>query len=172
MSNIRDSVDKHAAGHTYSGHVPEYLTTDELDGKLLLELERDSRRSYREIASRLGVSPSTIMTRIQRLQQSKVIKGYYASLDHIRLGYDLTALTEIIVSKGKLLEMEREIAKLPGVCAVYDITGATDGMVVAKFKDREELSRFTKSLLAMPFVERTNTHVVLTTVKEDFRLPP
>jgi DNA-binding Lrp family transcriptional regulator len=88
------------------------------------------------------------------------------------LGYDLTALTEIIVSKGKLLEMEREIAKLPGVCAVYDITGATDGMVVAKFKDREELSRFTKSLLAMPFVERTNTHVVLTTVKEDFRLPP
>jgi DNA-binding Lrp family transcriptional regulator len=148
------------------------LTTDELDAKVILELERDSRRSYREIASHLGVSPSTIMTRIQRLEQRQVIKGYYASLDHIRLGYDLTAITEIMVSKGKLLEMEKEIAKLPGVCAVYDITGETDGMVVAKFRDREELSRFTKSLLAMPFVERTNTHVVLTTVKEDFRLPP
>jgi hypothetical protein len=43
-------------------------------------------------------------------------------------------------------------------------------MVVAKFKSRNKLSDFTKALLAMPFVERTNTHVVLTTVKEDFRL--
>jgi len=57
--------------------------------------------------------------------------------------------------------MEREIAKLPGVCAVYDVTGDTDGIVIAKFRTREELSLFTKSLLAMPFVERTNTHVVL-----------
>jgi DNA-binding Lrp family transcriptional regulator len=43
-------------------------------------------------------------------------------------------------------------------------------MVVAKFKSRSDLSDFTKKLLAMPYVERTNTHVVLTTVKEDFRM--
>jgi len=43
-------------------------------------------------------------------------------------------------------------------------------MVIAKFRNRKELSDFTKSLLSMPFIERTNTHVVLTTVKEDFRL--
>lgn len=172
MSERRDAMDKHAPRTLSRSRAPERLTTDELDEKVILELERDSRRSYREIASRLGVSPSTIMTRIQRLEQRQLIKGYYASLDHVLLGYDLTAITEIMVSKGKLLEMEEEIAKLPGVCAVYDITGETDGMVVAKFRDREALSRFTKSLLAMPFVERTNTHVVLTTVKEDFRLPP
>jgi hypothetical protein len=39
-----------------------------------------------------------------------------------------------------------------------------------RFKSRDDLSKFTKALLAMPFVERTNTHMVLTTVKEDFRL--
>jgi len=33
-----------------------------------------------------------------------------------------------------------------------------------------QVEGFTKALLAMPFVERTNTHVVLTTVKEDYRL--
>ncbi len=91
-------------------------------------------------------------------------------MDFEKLGYELTAVTEILVSKGKLLEMEREIAKLPGVCAVYDVTGEIDGIVVAKFRDREEMSRFTKGLLTMPFVDRANTHVVLTTVKEDFRL--
>ena len=50
------------------------------------------------------------------------------------------------------------------------MTGLTDAMVIAKFKGREDLSKFTKALLAMPFVERMNTHIVLTTVKEDFRL--
>ena len=67
--------------------------------------------------------------------------------------------------------MEREIARLPTVCAVYDVTGEIDAVVISKCRDREELSRFTKGLLTMPFVERTNSHVVLTTVKEDFRLP-
>jgi len=42
--------------------------------------------------------------------------------------------------------------------------------VIAKFRGRRDLSDFTKKLLAMPYVERTNTHVVLTTMKEDFRM--
>lgn len=148
------------------------MTIDELDRRIIVELQRDARRSYRQIAVQLDVSPSTVMTRVQRLEDAKLILGYQASLDHAGLGYELTVVTEIIVSKGKLLEMERDIAKLPGVCAVYDITGETDGIAVAKFRDRESLSRFTKHILGFPFVERTNTHVVLTTVKEDFRLPP
>ena len=68
------------------------------------------------------------------------------------------------------METEKELAKIPNVCAVYDITGQTDAMVIAKFKSRRSLSDFTKRLLAMPFIERTNTHMVLTTVKEDFRM--
>jgi len=104
------------------------------------------------------------------MEKEGIIKGYTAILDHDKLGYELTVVTELTVSKGKLLEMEKEVAKIPNVCAVYDATGATDAIVIAKFKSREELSNFTKSLLSMPFIERTNTHVVLTTVKEDFRL--
>jgi DNA-binding Lrp family transcriptional regulator len=76
----------------------------------------------------------------------------------------------LTVSKGKLLKVEREIAKMPNVCAVYDVTGLTDAMVIGKFRNREELSDFTKSLLAMRYIERTNTHVILSTIKEDFRL--
>jgi DNA-binding Lrp family transcriptional regulator len=91
-------------------------------------------------------------------------------LDHERLGYELTVVSEITVSKGRLLEMENEIARLPNVCCVYDLTGLIDAVIIAKFKNREELSKFTKHLLALPFVERTNTHVVLTTIKEDFRI--
>jgi hypothetical protein len=42
-------------------------------------------------------------------------------------------------------------------------------IVVAKFKNRKELSNFVKKDISLPYVERTNTHVVLITVKEDFR---
>ncbi len=143
---------------------------DEIDRKLLIELLMNSKRSFRELAKSIGVSPATVINHVQRLESGGVIHDYSVRLDHERLGYELTVVTEIIVSKGKLLETDAEIAKIPNVCAVYDITGQTDAMVVAKFKSRNKLSDFTKALLAMPYVERTNTHVVLTTVKEDFRL--
>lgn len=147
------------------------LTIDELDAKLIGLCMSDGRKAFRKMSAELDVSTTTVVARVARLEEAGVIKGYSARIDSEKLGYGLTAVTEILVSKGKLLEMEKEIAKLPGVCAVYDVTGEIDGVVIAKFRDREQLSTFTKGLLAMPFVERANTHVVLTTVKEDFRLP-
>jgi DNA-binding Lrp family transcriptional regulator len=143
---------------------------DKTDIRILEVLLSNAKLSYRDIGSRVGVSAATVMTRVKNLERQGIILRYSAILDHEKLGYELTAITEITVSKGKLLEMEREIAKLPSVCAVYDTTGLTDAILIAKFKNRQDLSNFTKSLLAMPFVERTNTHLVLTTVKEDFRL--
>jgi DNA-binding Lrp family transcriptional regulator len=104
------------------------------------------------------------------MEKEGIIKGYSALLDHEKLGYELTVVCDITVSKGRLLEVENEIARLPNVCCVYDVTGLVDAVIIAKFKSREELSKFTKRLLALPYVERTNTHVVLTTVKEDFRI--
>jgi DNA-binding Lrp family transcriptional regulator len=148
----------------------EAVETDELDRKILQAYLTDSRISYRELAHKLGVSTTTVQSRTSKLEKAGVIRGFSAIYDHEKIGYQLTAITEITVAKGKLLELEREVAKIPQVLAVYDVTGLTDAMVIAKFKSREELSKFTKTLLAMPFIERTNTHIVLTTVKEDFRL--
>jgi len=146
------------------------LTIDSTDMKILSEYVKNGRLSFREIANRIGVAVGTVLSRTKKMEKDGVIKGYSAIIDHEKLGYELTAITEVTVSKGKLLEMEKKIAKLTNICAVYDITGLTDAIIVAKFHSRKELSSFTKALLGMPFVERTNTHIVLTTVKEDFRL--
>lgn len=143
---------------------------DQTDVKILENLLVDARVSSRQMARKTGVSVGTVIAKIRRMKQEGIIKGYSAVLDHEKLGYELTVVTEITVSKGKLLEMEKQIGKIPNVCAVYDVTGSTDAIAIAKFKNRGELSDFTKGLLAMPFVERTNTHVVLATVKEDHRL--
>jgi len=144
---------------------------DELDTKIIRLLLADGRASAREIGTKLDVSTSTVTARLEKLRRNGILQGFTTVVDFHKLGYDLTVVTEIIVSKGKLLEMEREIAKLPTVCAVYDVTGEIDAIVISKCKDREELSRFTKGVLSMPFVEWTNSHVVLTTVKEGLRPP-
>ncbi len=146
------------------------MELDETDVKILKNLSSDARLSSRQIAERCKVSVGTVLARIKRMENEGIIKGYSALLDHEKMGYELTVVCDITVSKGRLLEVENEIARLPNVCCVYDVTGLVDAIIIAKFKSREELSKFTKRLLALPYVERTNTHVVLTTVKEDFRL--
>jgi DNA-binding Lrp family transcriptional regulator len=142
---------------------------DETDIKILKQVLSDARLSYRKIAEEIGVSPPTVLTRIQKLENNHIIKSYSAVLDHEKLGYDLTAIIELTAIKGKITEVEKHISRFPNVCAVYDITGLTDMIIVAKFRNRKDLSDFVKKDLSLPFVDRTNSHIVLVTVKEDFR---
>jgi len=146
------------------------MSLDKTDVKILKTLLSDARLSSRQIAKQCGVSIGTVLSRVKKMEKEGIIQGYSALLDQEKLGYELTIVSEITVSKGRLLEMENQIARLPNVCCVYDVTGLTDAIIVAKFKNREELGKFTKCLLALPYVERTNTHVVLATIREDFRI--
>ena len=141
---------------------------DKTDEQILTEVLRDSRQSYREIARRIGVSPGTVVSRVRDMEEKKIKSKYTAQVNFEKLGYDLTVLTEVIVSNGKVFEAGHEITKMRQSCAIYNVTGDSDVMVIAKFRNREELSNFTKSLLKMPNVERTKTHLVLNTLKEDF----
>ncbi|MBS3923146.1 MAG: Lrp/AsnC family transcriptional regulator [Nitrosarchaeum sp.] len=143
---------------------------DEIDTKIIKNLLVDARLSARQLAYKIGLSTVTVLSRIKKLEQKKIITGYSARLNHQILGYDLTAIIEVKTTKGKMLEIENEIGENENVCAVYDITGQSDVLVISKFKSRDELSNFVKSLSTIPNVENTETHIVLNTIKEDFRL--
>jgi Lrp/AsnC family leucine-responsive transcriptional regulator len=147
------------------------MPLDDLDRTILKELMTDARQSFRDLSKKTQTSVVTVSQRVKKLEKAGVIKGYSAQVSQESLGYEITTVTEVTVSKGKVLEVEKEISKLPHVCAVYDVTGIEDSMVIAKIRNRSELSDFTKAVLAIPHVERTNTHVVLNTPKEDFRNP-
>jgi DNA-binding Lrp family transcriptional regulator len=144
------------------------VSLDEIDLRILGSILKDARKSYRKIADDINVSPPTVLSRVQKLEKGRIIKSYSAVLDHEKLGYDLTAVIEVTAVKGKITEVQKHISKFPNVCAVYDITGLTDMIIVAKFRNREELSNFVKKDMSLSYIERTNTHMVLITVKEDF----
>jgi len=143
---------------------------DETDERILRHLMVDARISARQLALKLGMSTVTILSRIKKLEKMKIIKGYSALIDHEKIGYSLTAVIEMVAKNDKVIDIENEISKFENVCGVYDITGSTDTIIIAKFKERNELSKFVKDLASIPNVENTITHVVLNTTKEDFRL--
>ncbi|MCW4048373.1 MAG: Lrp/AsnC family transcriptional regulator [Candidatus Bathyarchaeota archaeon] len=145
---------------------------DETSIKVLEEYLRDARQSFREVARQIGYSSGTVANRVKEMEDQGIIKKFTVQLDYEKLGFDLTAVTEIIVSDGMMMEVGQEIAKHAPAISVYNVTGDSDIMVVAKFRTRQDLSDFTKQLTKMPYVVRTKTHVVLNTLKEESTLLP
>ena len=140
---------------------------DELDLEILSILSNDGRKNKSTIADDLNRSPNTIIKRISNLEENGVIKNYGVQIDYEKLGYNIIALIELTISKGKMLEVEQDIAKIPNVFAVYDITGEYDALILVRFKNRGDLSKMIKKIHTSQFVERTNTHMVLNVIKEN-----
>jgi DNA-binding Lrp family transcriptional regulator len=138
---------------------------DETDQRILLELKRNCRRSYRELSASTGMSPAALIERIRRLEKDGAITGYSASFDYLKLGFEFMAVVEISISGRDLLGVERRIAQMPRVAAVWDTTGEYDAIAVLMCKNRSELSATVKRILAIENVEKTNTNIVLNVVK-------
>lgn len=144
---------------------------DPLDRSLLEELNVDARRSHRELARRLRVSPTTVSHRVEALEREGLVQGYVPVLNDEALGWDLHAVVGIRISKGRLREVEERLSKDDRAYAIYDVTGDYDALVIGRFRDRRDLDRWVKHALQDPYIERTNTQVILNRVKEERRVP-
>ena len=143
---------------------------DDLDYKIIEKLNQDARKSYREIARELDVSLTTISNRIKKMENEKIIERYIPLINQEKIGYDLTAVINVKISHGKLIEVQEKISKDKHVSNVYDITGDWDSLIIAHFKDRKDLNSFIKNILSMDNVEKTNTQLVLNIVKNEKRI--
>jgi len=143
------------------------LEIDEQDRKLINELNENAKIPLRELATKLGISFITVRNRIKRLEKEGIIERYTAKINYRKLGYDIQVLIEIRISKGKLIELEEKIAKAPNVYAVYDTTGGFDATIIGRFKTTRAMDDFLKKIQTYDFVERTNTKLILNTIKEN-----
>ena len=142
------------------------MKKDQLNKQILNILLENSKLSYRQIAKKLGVSAATVMNRVKLLEEGNIIKNYTISIDYEKVGFDIEAIIEIRISKGKLIEVERKIATNPNVFAVYDVTGDFDAIILARFENRRKMDAFLKKIQTYDFVERIFTKVILNTLKE------
>ncbi|MEK0352713.1 MAG: Lrp/AsnC family transcriptional regulator, partial [Nitrosopumilus sp.] len=71
------------------------MKIDDRDIKILTHLLTDARQSASQLAHRLDISTVTVITRLKKLEENKIIRGYSARLNHELLGYEITAIIEI-----------------------------------------------------------------------------
>lgn len=144
---------------------------DEIDRRILASLNEDARKSYREISRELDIALSTVSSRVSQLEEAGVIEGYIPLVNPLAMGYEMTAVISVEISRGRLIEVQDDLAERENVFGVYDVTGEFDSVVLARFGSRMELNDFVKNVLAHPDVEHTTTHLVLNTIKEEHRIP-
>ena len=143
------------------------MELDNTDKKIMNVLSDNSRLSLRQIAVKIKVSVATVMHRLNRLENEGLLKKYTTKIDYEKIGYDVEVMIEMRISKGRLLDVEKKIAVHPNVFAVYDVTGAFDAVILARFRNRRQMDNFLKNIQTYEFVERTETKLILKTIKEE-----
>jgi len=142
---------------------------DKTDDEILSVLRSDARLSFRQIAKKLKIHPTTAISRIAKLEKAGIIRGYGANLDLTTLGYEFMGVVQIKIAKGMILEAQSRISRLRGVVAVYDVTGEYDSMAIIAAKNRDAFSKLIKSFAHIQHVEHTNTQVILNVVKASWQ---
>ena len=113
------------------------MQLDEKDSELLEQLSKNGKASQRELARETGVSLGTVNTHLRKLENESVIKGYFADIDPEKVGFNLTAIINLRIKKGTLIDVQDSIAKHSRVFGVYDVTGEWDSLILARFQNRE-----------------------------------
>ncbi len=146
------------------------MELNDKDSELLRCLNKNGKASQRELAGLTGLALGTVSNHLKSLEKKNIIRGYLPDIDPESVGFTLTSTINLRIKKGKIMEVQASIAKHPRVYAVYDITGEWDSLVLARFKDREEMDQFIKTILSQKNIERTSTSLVLNNVKEEPRI--
>lgn len=138
-----------------------------LDLEILSELQKNGRASLRQIAMALGVATTTVSNRLSTLEETEVIQGYRPVIDYAKLGFGLTVIVQVKVHGDHFPDVIKELISHRSLISVYETTGDFDVVAVGKFKDTESMNQEIKRLLSNPYVEGTNTAVVLGIGKEN-----
>jgi Lrp/AsnC family leucine-responsive transcriptional regulator len=145
---------------------------DDLDIAILKELQNECRTPLQDVAEKVGAPTSTVHYRLKRLERAEVIQGYYAKVDAEKLDMEYIAVTKLRVelAPGYYTKIGDDLAKIPGVWAVYLILGDFDFMVLTRSKDREHFMEIIDQILEIKGIKQSSTSVVAKVIKEDPRL--
>ncbi len=141
---------------------------DELDRKIMRELVKDARISHVLLSERVGLSPTACARRLQRLEESGVIRGYSAEIDVTGLGFMMTIWVHITLdrqSEDALAQFEKDIKKCPDVVSCHLMSGSDDYLVQVQARDMADYERIHKQHLSrMPGVARLHSSFAMRAV--------
>ena len=154
-------------------------TIDKLDKAILRRLQANGRETYDVIGEQVGLSPSAVLRRVKRLEESGVIDRYVALVQPETVGLGLTAYLNVRLekytetSKRNPMDIFRaSVQTWPEVVECVSLTGEMDYLLRVVVADMQHYSRFIMdTLLKHPSVQDCKTSFVMDRVKVTTAVP-
>jgi Lrp/AsnC family transcriptional regulator, leucine-responsive regulatory protein len=135
-----------ATNQRQNGRIAEGPLLDDINRRLLAELQEDARLTLAELGRRIGLSSPAVAERLQRLERSGVIGGYSADIDPRALGLSLTAFIRVRPAPGQLYNVGELAQETPEVVECIRVTGDDCYVMKAHLRDvghlEEVIDRF------------------------------
>ena len=151
------------------------MQLDDIDRRILRELQQDGRLQNVELARRVGLSPSPCLRRVKLLEEAGIISRYVAVVDQARVGLKLSMFARISLTAQDAETIAHFIAamkRLPEVVECYIMLGKSDALLRVVVPDLEDYRRFQSThLTRRNGIQTVKTDVPSETVKQSFALP-
>jgi DNA-binding Lrp family transcriptional regulator len=146
-----------------------------LDGRLLLQLQQDSRQSNQQLADSVGMSPSACWRKVAALETSGVIARYTALVDREKAGFAMSAILHVSLDRHDeqvVSQFVLRVQKRPEVLECFATTGDADYHLKVVVADMAAYNRFLDEFMfRIPGVRHVRTNVILKDIKYDVTLP-
>ena len=139
------------------------LDIDDLDLKILGVLMKDAKTPYTEIGKMLFVSGGTIHVRMKKLQDLGIVKGAYLNIDHVLLGYDLSAFLGIYLKESSMYKsVITQLKDISEIVSAHYTTGVYSIFARVICKDTDHLREVLSSKIQkISGIQRTETFISL-----------
>jgi len=143
---------------------------DRIDQSIIRELQKNSRITVTELASRVGLSKTPCQVRMRRLEEQGFITGYTAQVNQTKLGLSHIAFAQVTLndtSSGALTAFNKAVQNVSAVEQCHMIAGNFDYLLKVRTRDMQEYRQVLgEEISALPHVLQTSTFVVMENVKD------
>src|SRR3712207_5429304 len=138
---------------------------DAVDRRIIEALLQDGRAPYTEIAPVVGLSVSATKRRVDRLIRDEVIRGFVAVVDPQVVGWTMHAIVQLFTNGTvPFARMRSDLAALPEIVEAFTVSGAADAMLRVVAKDIGHLEQVISRLRGLPYVQQTDTTMLLSSL--------
>jgi DNA-binding Lrp family transcriptional regulator len=144
---------------------------DALDLALLTTLRQSPRAGILDLSRTVKVARATVQSRLDRMERAGVITGYGPDIDIVVAGYPVQAFVTLEIAQGSLDKLHRDLSSIPGVLEAYATTGTGDVLCRVAAASNAELQQTLLQLNGSPWVTRSTSAVLLSTVVAPRAMP-
>jgi DNA-binding Lrp family transcriptional regulator len=148
---------------------------DDLDRRLLAQLQADARTSSAELARRFNLSAPGLQKRLKKLEQRGVIRQYATIVQREAVGLDLLCFVHVMLAHHRPESVKRfpsRVERMPEVLECHFLTGEFDYLMKVVLENHDHLEQFLfEKLMKVDGVDRIRTSIVIKEVKASTTLP-